>query len=65
MRDPARMDKVLAAFKQLWEEVPDWRFMQLICNLQRDYNSDMFYVEDDDLEKYFLHLKKLSREGKA
>lgn len=52
MRDPSRMDKVLAAFKEIWKEAPDWRFMQLICNMQRSQGSDMFFVEDDVLIEY-------------
>ena len=47
MRNPSRIDGVLAEIKTVWQKVPDWRFMQLMCNLQRMYGSDMFYIEDD------------------
>ena len=57
MRDPNRIPVVLDKLKEVWGEVPDWRFMQLMCNRQRMYGSDMFYVEDDRfvdfLEKLF------------
>ena len=49
MRDPNRMYGVLATIKEVWEQVPDWRFMQLICNFQRIIGSDGFYLEDDRL----------------
>ena len=34
MRDPKRIDKFCEMFKSYWHMVPDWRFMQLVCNLQ-------------------------------
>lgn len=54
MRDINRIDKFLEKLGELWKEnVPDWRFMQLICNLQSAYGSDLFYIEEDKLlEKY-------------
>lgn len=57
MRDVNRMDDFLNKFKEYWAKVPDWRFMQLICNLQSFCGSDMFYMEEDRflqyLETYF------------
>ena len=57
MRDINRIDEVLAALKENWEKVPDWRLGQLLCNLQSAAGSDLFYVEDDKfvelLEEYF------------
>lgn len=57
MRDPKRIDKVLAALKESWEKVPDWRLTQLFCNLQSAAGNDLFYVEDDKfvelLKEYF------------
>ena len=52
MRNMHRMDEFLAKFQEYWEKVPDWRFMQLICNLQSASGSDMFYVEDDKFFEY-------------
>ena len=52
MRDINRMDNFLSKVKEYWEKVPDWRFMQLICNLQSACGSDMFYVEDDKFFEY-------------
>ena len=57
MRDINRIDEVLAALKENWEKVPDWRLGQLLCNLQSAAGNDLFYVEDDKfvelLEEYF------------
>ena len=47
MRDPNRIHEVITAVEALWNKYPDWRFMQLMNNLQRTYGNDMFYIEDD------------------
>jgi hypothetical protein len=48
MRNPLRIRFVLQALRELWEVVPDWRFGQLMCNLQKMEGNDLFYMEDDD-----------------
>lgn len=58
MRDIKRIEEFLSILKVYWEKyVPDWRFMQLICNLQSFCGSDMFYYEEDKiidvLNRYF------------
>lgn len=57
-RDPKRLDEIYTELKELHKEnVPDWRIGQLICNIQRAYGNDLFYVEDSQLlsllHKYF------------
>lgn len=47
MRDSKRIDKFCEMFKSYWHMVPDWRFMQLVCNLQAQIGGDGFYLEDD------------------
>lgn len=47
MRDPKRIDKFLEEFGKYWKEVPDWRFMQLICNLP--FKRDPFFIEEEEL----------------
>ena len=49
MRDPNRIPEILKTLEEVWRLHSDWRFMQLICNIQSTYGSDMFYVEDDEL----------------
>lgn len=48
-RNPNRIDDVLKQMGELWKEVPDWRFMQLICSFQRYIGQDGFYIEDNKL----------------
>lgn len=47
MRDPKRIDEFCDKLKTYWHMAPDWRFMQLICNLQLSIGSDGFYLEDN------------------
>lgn len=52
MRNTNRIYEILDALRQAWEKYPDWRFFQLVCNLQKyvsgdDVGGDCFYVEDD------------------
>ena len=49
MRDPNRIHEVLQYIEKLWMTVPDWRFMQLMNNLQSSVGHDMFYTEDEQL----------------
>lgn len=47
MRDPSRIEPFCQELTKLWKLVPDWRFGQLFCNLQRQYCNDLFYVDDE------------------
>lgn len=49
MRDPDRIDRMLALVRQLWRKHPDWRLTQLIMNAWGQ-NRDPYHVEDDELE---------------
>jgi uncharacterized protein YihD (DUF1040 family) len=51
MRDPRRIDDVLAALKQVWAQQPDLRLGQLIVNAinPRQPCPEIFYAEDDVL----------------
>jgi uncharacterized protein YihD (DUF1040 family) len=52
MRDPKRIPEFLSILQKCWEQAPDWRFGQLIENLKCfSGKSDLFYIEDADLEK--------------
>lgn len=62
MRDPARIDAFCTELKDVWEHnFPDWRFGQLICNLQRYAGQDLFYLEDsrflDLLDEFDYNMK--------
>ena len=47
MRDVNRIDKILNEIKDIWEEYPDLRLGQLICNVVRD--PALYYIEDEAL----------------
>jgi len=51
-RDPDRIDGFLEVLGKAWKKVPDWRFFQLVCNLQRMIGSDGFYWEDDKAKEF-------------
>lgn len=52
MRDIKRIDRMLSLLAEGWHKVPDWRFGQLIENFKRYCGvSDLFYIEDDEMEK--------------
>lgn len=53
MRDFERISEFVDVFQQVWEEHPDWRFFQLVTNIQRYVSggvlgADCFYMEDDE-----------------
>ena len=51
MRDSKRLDSFYDKLKELHKQIPDIRFGQLICNLQRSEGNDLFYYEEDRLLK--------------
>lgn len=62
MRDPNRLDEFYNKLKEIHKEhFPDWRFMQLVNNIQSFSGSDLFYVEENKflelLDKYIGRLK--------
>lgn len=58
IRNPDRIDGFLETLGRAWKRVPDWRFFQLICNIQRAMNSDGFYLEDGDSEQFIKEMFK-------
>ena len=61
MRDIKRLDSFYEKLKKIHQELPDWRFAQLICNFADWYGGDIFYMEEDRflnlLEQYINSLK--------
>lgn len=55
MRDPNRIYKFCNELAELWLEVPDWRFGQLMCNALGEMASngrDPFFPEEDEMINY-------------
>ena len=62
MRDPNRIPKLLKLLEEGWSKVPDWRLGQLFENLKRaSGKSDLFYLEDEDLEQLVIDYFDLMR----
>jgi len=55
MRDPNRIKPLLEEIEKAWDQVPDWRFGQLIVNV---LGIDPFYIEDDKILERFKELNK-------
>lgn len=57
MRDIKRIRKFCNELADLWaENVPDWRFGQLICNVFGEMTADgrdPFFPEEDEMIDYF------------
>ena len=49
MRDINRIDAITDKLNKIWKHYPDWRFFQLLCNIDFDFRHDWFYFEDDKL----------------
>ena len=55
MRDPERIDKILAQLGELWKKYPDLRLGQLVGNTGIQQNELLFYnIEDQELINYIL-----------
>lgn len=48
MRDPKRIDKILAKVREVWKTYPDLRLLQLLHNCL-EIDSMPYYLEDDEL----------------
>jgi len=51
MREPKRIPRLLKKLEQVWIKVPDLRLGQGLENIARDRGIDLFYLEDDELER--------------
>ena len=67
MRDPARIDDVLAAMRAAWAESPDLRLGQLIVNAVRPTNPcpEVFHTEDDALVRGLNSVREMLRATKV
>ena len=49
MRDISRIHEILSDLEIIWNQVPDYRFFQLLNAIGFDSHADWFYLEDDKL----------------
>jgi hypothetical protein len=67
MRPIERIERILYKLGRLWVQAPDQRLGQLLENYVFGYNAisnkQVFYVEDDDVEKQLTKvLKRFNKE---
>ena len=61
MRDINRIEPFLEKVAELWKKYPDYRFGQMISNINFQ-GRDMFYLEDDDFLIYLEnHISSIIR----
>lgn len=60
MRDPARIERVLATLRRVWEQNPDLRLGQLvvIATKPEEPCPEVFHVEDDVLLRGLLDCER-------
>lgn len=63
MRDSTRIHEICFLLEEIWETVPDWRFGQLLSNLDlfNKRDSISFYQEDD---KTLQRLRDVAKKSK-
>lgn len=61
MRDVNRIEPFMNELVNIWkEQCPDWRFFQLISNIQYYYGNDLFYIEENkaiEIIKNYFNIK--------
>lgn len=63
MRNPDRIDKFCNKLAKIWKEnVPDWRFGQLMVNVLNSMEKDPFFPEEDEMIEYFENYFKKGEE---
>jgi uncharacterized protein YihD (DUF1040 family) len=62
LRNPKRIERILKKLGKLWEECSDLRLGQALENFARAKGIDLFYLEDEDLERGLdLLLEEISK----
>jgi hypothetical protein len=60
MRDPNRIPHVLRLIGELWTKYPQLRLGQLLVNVDKRFETNPFYIEDDEVE---AALRKVADKG--
>lgn len=58
MRDPKRIERIIALLLEAWNKNPSWRLTQLVINASDTHHDcgPVFYMEDDEFEKQLEQL---------
>lgn len=66
MKDSNRIDRIVEILRSKWKANPDQRLGQLLENVARHtlhyQGHDLFYIEDDQMEKGIAAYPKVLRE---
>ena len=57
MRDPNRIEPMLALIREIWYKYPDLRLTQLIMNALKS-DQDPYYIEDEKLKRALEEYKE-------
>lgn len=67
MRDPNRIEPIMAELTEMWKKQPDMRLGQFLCNILGEAdtvtNRDPFYVEDDEIIDLFKEIPWLKEDN--
>jgi uncharacterized protein YihD (DUF1040 family) len=58
MREIERIDRILSLMGELWKKHPDYRFYQFLINEGFIEDSQLWHIEDTEVE---AHLKKVMK----
>lgn len=66
MRNNKEIERVILQVKHIWRTNPGLRLSQLLVNAAQEAGreSDIFYIEDDDLLKYLRQFNEKHGETK-
>jgi hypothetical protein len=63
MREIGRIDRILDKIGKIWHNVEDQRFYQMLINSGLIPDSQMWHIEDTDVEEHIdLILTKINKE---
>jgi len=65
MRDPNRIDGLYKRLAALHRTVPDQRMSQFLINLLSSFETDPFYMEDDEFMSALECMKWLKPQGES
>ena len=59
MRDPRRISRIITILEKVWQTQSDLRLGQLLLNLATLYDFDLYYIEDNKLERLLKKVVKV------
>ncbi len=64
MRNIKRIEPFMKALAIIWQEkCPDWRFGQLMTNVLNSFDTDPFFIEEDEMLERFKNFFESNKEN--